>query len=73
MASSNQNIGVQRITGRSFTSMDPERQREIVVESPAAGTPQERRFQALRNSRPPHLAWMAPEADVSEGGSNRRR
>jgi hypothetical protein len=73
MASSNERASAQRITGRSFTSMDPERQREIVVESPDEGTLQERRSHALRNSRPPHLAWMAPEADVSEAGNSRRR
>jgi hypothetical protein len=73
MGSTNQRATVQpRITGRSFTSMDPERQREIVTESPGGATPQERRFQALRDSRPAHMAWMAPEVEVAEGVGSRR-
>jgi hypothetical protein len=74
MASSDQgsqrSIGHLRITGRSFTSTDPERQREIVTDNTAVE--REPNPFATRSSKPPHMAWMAPEVDSSEGGSSRR-
>jgi hypothetical protein len=59
-----------RITGRSFTSADPERQREIATESPRGASDREARAFRLRTQRPPHMAWMAPDVDYT--GSSRR-
>jgi hypothetical protein len=59
-----------RIIGRSFASMDPERQREIVTEGPRGPGSFESR--APRAGRPPHMLWMAPDVEAHEGGSIRR-
>jgi hypothetical protein len=75
MAASNQGNSrggahARSVIGRSFASIDPERQREIITEGPRAPGSFESR--PPRAGRPPHMLWMAPDLDANEGGSIRR-